>query len=314
MTSAYLERVTTPSTSVTSRLLRGFWKQSRYNPVCPATPRLDGQLALVTGGNRGIGLETSRGLAARGAQVLAASRAESRGDVPARFVKLDLSDLESVARCIGGLASDLGDRKLGLLVANAGLWPGRHETSAQGHEIAFATNVLGHHALIRGLLQRGILAPDARVIVVTGDIYIMAYECTPDFEYRGTRRSRLAYCRSKLGNLWFVRELSRRYPELRVYVVHPGVIASELAGGNTGLAGAVKRALMLSPEAGAQTTLFCASQPGLVSGAYYHNTQGRMELRDDDPAYDARKAEALWTTLEELAQPFLRAHVTQSPR
>jgi len=126
-------------------------------------------VALVTGGSRGIGLETSRGLASRGAEVVAASRGEALGrsvadDLraafgrPAHFVPLDLSDLASPPVALDRLEGVLGGRRLDLLVANAGLWPLRHRLSAQGHEIAFATNVLGHHALIRGALERGLLA------------------------------------------------------------------------------------------------------------------------------------------------------------
>jgi NAD(P)-dependent dehydrogenase (short-subunit alcohol dehydrogenase family) len=278
------------------------WRQRHRTPRCPDTARVDGALALVTGGGRGIGLETTRGLAARGAEVISASRSHPAADVPARFVPLDLGDLDSVAHCVDAIAEQQGGRPLDILVANAGLWPTRFERSAQGHEIAFATNVLGHFALIQGLIAREILAPDARIVILTGDIYVLADACTPDFEYRGAAGSQLAYCRSKLGNLWLVRELSRRHPELRVCAVHPGVIASELAGPSSGLGAALKNALLLSTEAGAQTSLWCAIWPGLVSGSYYHNTLGRLELRADDPASDEQQAEALWETLEKLAQ------------
>jgi hypothetical protein len=88
--------------------------------------------------------------------------------------------------------------------------------------------------------------------------------------------------------------------------VHPGVIASELGVGNTGIAGAVKRALMISPERGAQTSLFCATQPDLESGTYYHNTLGRVELRPDDPGADDEKARALWELVEGLVGSFSR--------
>jgi len=296
-----------PPTLLPFRLWRCLWRQSRLSPRCPATPRLDGVRALVTGGGRGIGLETTLGLAARGAEVFTSSRRAPGADVPATFVELDLGDLVSVVGCSDALGVGLADRKLDILVANAGLWPARFALSAQGHEIAFATNVLGHYALIRGLIEAGRLAENARVVVVTGDIYIMARECTPDFKYRTGRGSQLAYCRSKLGNLWLARELSQRYPALQVYAVHPGVIASELSGGRTGVVGAFKAATMLSLEAGAQTSLFCATQPGLPSGSYFHNTLGRVELRADDPAADGGKASALWELLEGLAGPYLEA-------
>ena len=276
---------------------------------CPAAPRIEGQRALVTGGSRGIGLETSRGLAARGAEVLSAARDATSGEKsvaalrsefgrPAHFLPLDLGDLESVRAAVDRVAELLPGRALDILVANAGLWPTAHRLSAQGHEIAFATNVLGHHALIRGLLDRKLLAEDARVVVVTGDIYVMARGCSADYAYRGALGGQRAYCRSKLGNLWYVRELAQRHPTLRVHAVHPGVIATDLGSPSTGLSGAVKRAVMISPEEGAQTSLFCATQPGLESGAYYHNTLGRVELRPDDPASDAAGAADLWSLIE----------------
>jgi NAD(P)-dependent dehydrogenase (short-subunit alcohol dehydrogenase family) len=296
---------------VPRRLLRSLWRQAARNPVCPAVPRLDGRIALVTGGSRGIGLATSQGLAARGAEVVTASRNEATGrrvaselratsGVPAHFVALDLADLARIAASLDAIEALLSSRRLDLLIANAGLWPGRHRTSAQGHEIAFATNVLGHHALIRGLIERGRLAEGARIVVLTGDIYVLADDCTSDFSYEGRSGGAIAYCRSKLGNVWYGRALARRHPELRVHVVHPGVIASELGGDRGLVARAMKRIVCLPPEAGAQTPLFCATQPGLESGAYYHNTLGRMELDPADPGADDARAQALWERLETL--------------
>lgn len=304
-----------PSSRALPRIVRSIWRQARVTPRCPAT-RLDGQLALVTGGSRGIGLETSRGLAARGAEVVSAARDPDSGarmvaairdgyDAPSHFVPLDLGDLASTPLALDRLEGLLAGRSLDVFVANAGLWPTRPARSAQGHEIAFATNVLGHAALIRGALQRGLLAEGCRVIVVTGDIYVLARGCTPDFTGRGALGGMQAYCRSKLGNLWYVRELARRERSLRVHAVHPGVVASGLGrardGVRRGLAYAIERAATITPEQGAQTTLFCATQPGLATGSYYHNVLGRMELRRTDPASDPDRAGDLWALLERLA-------------
>lgn len=312
MIADFRDRVThQPPTSVLARLGRSIWRQSARSPMCPDTPRLEGRIALVTGGSRGVGLETSRGLAARGAEVIAASRDANNGEKvaaaietaferPSHFVPLDLGDLAAIERSLDQLEALLSGRQLDILVANAALWPRSYSLSPQGYEMAFATNLLGHHALIRGSLHRHMLADRARVVVVTGDIYIMSRECTANYSYRGMLGGQRAYCRSKLGNLWYARELARRRPSLRVHAVHPGVIASELGVSNTGVAGALKRALMISPERGAQTSLFCATQPGLESGAYYHNTLGRVELRPDDPGADDEKAEALWELVEGL--------------
>jgi len=72
---------------------------------------------------------------------------------------------------------ELSGGSVDLVVANAGLWPQRHALSKQGHEAAFATNALGHHGPVRALEESGLLANDATVVLMTGDIYIMASAC-----------------------------------------------------------------------------------------------------------------------------------------
>ena len=161
-------------------------------------------------------------------------------------------------------------------------------------------NLLAHFALRRELQRLGVLAA-GRVVVLTGDIYILASQCTPDYRWSGPLGGMLAYCRSKLGNLWISAELARRCPELEVRTVHPGVVASNL-GGKAGAVGSwIKRQIMISPQQGAQLPLLCATQPGLESGGYWHNVHGRMRLAPEDPARDAASAAKLWETCEALA-------------
>jgi retinol dehydrogenase 12 len=307
----FARRSTTPPRLLPARLRRSIWRQSRSNPRCPSTPRLDGKLALVTGGNAGIGLEISRGLVRRGAELVIAARnpvtsrqacetLSREAHAGVRHLPLDLADLDSIVAAAKQLSRLLSGRAVDILVANAGVWPQQYSTSAQGHEIAFATNTLGHHVLIRRTLDQGLLLDKGRVVVLTGDIYIRANECSSEFEYRGARGGALAYSRSKLGNLWFMRMLQQRYPALQACAVHPGVIDSGLGGESGQFASFVKRKLMLDVEAGAQAPLWCATQP-IERGAYYHNTMGRIELAQDDPAADDRKAEALWQRLEALS-------------
>ncbi len=312
----YANRTTTPSTWLPLRLGRAIWRQGARTPRCPDTPRLDGKLAVVTGGNAGIGLEISRGLAKRGAEVIIAARGASTAAEACdqiaretgssiRYLPLDLSNLDSVVTATENLLALVRDRAVDILVANAGIWPQDYAASAQGHEIAFAVNILGHHVLVRRLLDRGLLR-DGRVVILTGDIYIRARECTSDFAYQGSRGGGLAYSRSKLGSLWFAGELQRRHPALQVYVVHPGVVASGLGGGaSSGFGAFMRRTMLIDAKAGAQTPLWCATQPNLVRGAYYHNTMGRIELPQQDPAADAQKASTLWARLEELSTPFV---------
>lgn len=285
--------------------------------ACPKTPRLDGKLAVVTGGNAGVGFEIGRGLARRGADLVIASRdpvsalaacdsiARETGARP-RWVPLDLSDLDSVVRTSDRLHDFARGRCFDIFVAGAVARPRDHEWSAQGHEIAFAVNTLGHHLLARRLLDGGLLE-GARVVVLTDDVYIRANECTPDFFYRGPEGGLMAYARSKLGSLWFAAELQRRYPTLEVAVVHPGVIANDLDGELSGFGTSVVRALMIDAAAGAQVPLFCATQPGIVRGGYYHNTMGLVRLRSPDPAADRVRAARLWHRLEGLSFGFREA-------
>lgn len=293
-----------------SRLLRvlgASWRQAARTRRCPDTPRLDGALAIVTGATAGIGFEISRGLAQRGAELVLPCRSRAKGEAvaarlapaKAHLVDLDLEDLDGVPACADAIAGATAGRPVDVLVENAGIWPRRYATTRQGHEIAFGVNVLAHFALRRALHEAGLL-PTTRVVVVTGDIYVLASDCTPDFVWRGARGGLQAYCHSKLGNLWIAAELQRRLPALTVHAVHPGVVATGLGGSAGALAGALRRRLMIDAEQGAQTPLGCATQPGLARGGYFHNVYGRLELPPDDPARDAARAARLWETCEAL--------------
>jgi NAD(P)-dependent dehydrogenase (short-subunit alcohol dehydrogenase family) len=301
------------------RLTASVWRQRARSLVCPATPRLDGRSALVTGGSEGVGLGTCRGLLQRGARVWMASRSQAKGEraceqlrselgaaARVEFLPLDLSDLDRVRSFAADLGARLGGDPLDLLVCNAGLWPRRHRLSAQGHELAFATNVLGHHLLIRHLVPRALRA-GARVVAVTGDIYILAGGCTPDYAYAGPLGGMQAYCRSKLGNIWLAQELQRRHPELRVRIAHPGVVATSLGGERRGVAAAVSRRLLLDVDRGAQATLVCATRDDLPPAAYLHNTLGIVRFAERDRASDARLAARLWERCEALCRGYLLA-------
>lgn len=279
--------------------------QARRTRRCPEAPRLDGKLAIVTGATGGIGLEIARGLARRGAELILPCRNREKGaqvadEIGARSVAMDLEDLDSVRAGAEALAGIAAGRRFDLLVENAGVWPQRYAVTRQGHEIAFGVNVLAHFVLRQQLQARGLLS-EARVVVVTGDIYILQSECTPDSVWKGAAGGMLAYCRSKLGNLWIAGELLRRFPQLRVYVVHPGVVATNLGGDAGAVGNWFKSRSMIPPELGAQTPLVCASQEGLVNGGYYHNVHGLMRLPDSDPARDSDAARRLWDFCEGLA-------------
>lgn len=298
---------TAPPANRPLRILGCMVGQGARTLTCPPAAVLAGKTALVTGGTRGIGAGICKGLADRGAQVIAAARSDSRGAdrTPGpetgrrpEFVHLDLADLRSVPRAVRDIEVLCKGRPLDLLCANAGISPKRYSLSAQGHELGFAVNCLGHHALIRALLSAGLLAPDARVIGTTGDIYVLATDCSAEYRYRG--RGVMAYCRSKLGNLWQYQALAEQQPSLTVMAVHPGVVATALEGPLSGLVGAAKRRFMISPELGAQATLIAATQ-AVPSGTYLHNTRGVVQLPPGDSGLDADRRWRFWEQLEDLA-------------
>jgi len=285
----------------------------RRTPCCPDEPSLTGKSALVTGATGGIGVETARGLLARGATVLIGCRSQTKGESVAdrisaspaerarvAIVPMDLASLRTIGPAVDTTARYLDGKKLDILLENAGIWAQHYAVTSEGHEITFGTNVLGHFALRRALLSAGLLAPAARVVVVTGDIYILVSSCSADFVWHDGTGARLAYCRSKLGNLWIASELARRHPTLEVYVVHPGVIASGLGGDHGAVDRWFRSRVMLDAKRGAQMSLICATQPGLVRGGYYHNSRGLMLLDSRDPARDSVQAAQLWNTCEAL--------------
>ncbi len=281
-------------------------QKSKVEP-CPDLPRLDGKTALVTGVTSGIGKETARGLLQRGARLIMLCRNSEKAEVTKQQfiaegldgdaimpVQGDLSDLDSISRALADISRRLKGRQIDILVENAGIWARNYGQTKQGLEISFGTNVLGHFALRRGLMK-GLLSAHARVIVLTGDIYVMADDCTPNFRWRGAFGGMQAYNRSKLGNFWIARELQRRHGHLNVFIVHPGVVATALGGNYGSLAERMKRRVFITPRDGAQTTLMCATQDDLSHGSYYHNVHGETELDNADPAMNDMAAARLWT-------------------
>jgi len=282
------------------RLLRCMIGQGALTYTCPSTPRLDGKLALVTGASRGIGAEIAKGLVSRGASVINCSRSVNDSDIqfgqskPSILpIQTDLGSLRSIGAAIKNLTIRLGDAKIDLVVANAGIFPNEYSETENGFESAFAVNCLGHFALLSGLMRAGLLAQRARVVGTAGDIYIMADDCSSNF--KGTAQQ--LYCRSKLGTMWMYLEMARRFAQFDTVIVHPGVVDSGLSGANTP---ALVRRLMISSELGSQASLIAATQPDIINGCYFHNTRGLLKLGETDAATDTIRSKAFWELLEKI--------------
>jgi NAD(P)-dependent dehydrogenase (short-subunit alcohol dehydrogenase family) len=209
--------------------------KTKAPPNIPAS--LDNKLAIITGGNSGIGLETARHLSKLGCEVIILCRnAEKGSDVALQLntfnesigsegkccvIVLDLANLNSVKTCAAELRTKLNGRCINFFICNGGIMMQPYSKSAQGHEIHFATNHLGHFALVGCLLDL-LRASSSRIVVVTGDIALLADDASCDFQYSDS--GLMAYCRSKICNQSFALQLHERYGGdlTRVYCVHRG--------------------------------------------------------------------------------------------
>ena len=293
-------------------------------------PDQGGRTALVTGANSGLGLQTARALAIAGATVLLGCRdAERAGRARERIradateaevevVALDLSDLASVRRAAEQVVAR--PEPLDLLINNAGVMaPPRRET-ADGFELQFGTNHLGHFALTGGLIEKLLAAPAPRVVNVASAAHRAGRIDFDDLNWEHGYSRWPAYGRSKLANLLFTLELSRRAEAAGAGLVaaaaHPGYASTNLqtSGPGTGPLGVVVKPvawvsnlfLGQSDAMGALPTLYAATAPG-VEGDDFFGPGGVGEMRGhptrvgrSSRAADAEVAARLWDVSEEL--------------
>lgn len=249
-----------------------------------ASGDLEGRTYVVTGANTGIGLATVEDLARRGGRVVLACRSAAKtqpvidelraatGNDALEHLPLDLADLDSVR----GAVSTLRERgePIDVLVANAGV-AGQRGQTAQGFELAFGINHLGHFLLITELLDLLRAAAPARVVVVSSDSHYAAKGLDVAALRRPTRTitGMREYERSKLANVLFAQELARRVAadEVAVHALHPGVIASDIWRRIPWPIRPLMTARMRTTEEGARTSLWCATSDDLVgqTGGYY---------------------------------------------
>ena len=270
---------------------------------------LDGKLFLITGANTGIGRATATDLASRGGRVIVACRSEAKatpvieeirsqtGNEAVEFIALDLADISSVKACAAELVKR-GD-PIDVLINNAGL-AGSKGLTADGFELAFGTNHLGHFALTTGVLELLKAGGPARVVTVSSEAHFR----TDGIDYDAVRTpadSMTAfgeYARSKFANVLFSQELARRTvgTGITTYALHPGVIASDIWRKVPWPLRKLMTLRMKSTEQGAQTSLWCATAPELASasGLYYDD---RKELAANAKATPELGAE-LWERSE----------------
>jgi NAD(P)-dependent dehydrogenase (short-subunit alcohol dehydrogenase family) len=287
-------------------------------------PQQHGRTAIVTG-TGGLGFEDSLALARAGASVVVAGRNADKGaealsriraTVPSaqvRFEQLDLASLVSVA----AFAARISERHepVDMLINNAGVMvPPRRQVTADGFELQFGINYLGHFALTAHLLP--LLRQGARVVSLSS---VAARAGNIDFENLNSTRSYAAmkaYSQSKLACLMFALELQRRSDamgwDVQSSASHPGVARTDLLHNGPGRRSATGLARTLLPflfqpaDRGALPTLYAATAPDAAGGAYY-GPDGIAEVRGyptlakvPAQALDQVVAARLWQVSEEL--------------
>jgi NAD(P)-dependent dehydrogenase (short-subunit alcohol dehydrogenase family) len=275
-------------------------------------PDQSGRTAIVTGANSGIGLVTARELARAGARVIMACRDVSKGIAAAAKVTgdvevraLDLTDLASIHEFADSITDDVH-----LLINNAGVMATPLRRTTDGFELQFGTNHLGHFALTGLLLPR----VRDRVVTVSSTVHWVGRINLDDLNWERRRYFRWpAYTQSKLANLLFAFELTRRLTAagsaVRATSAHPGYASTNLQSHTESPLDFVmsigNRLVAQSPSMGALPTLYAAvadvpsgsfAGPGGVTGQHGHpKLVGRSKA-----ARDPDVARALWDRSEEL--------------
>ena len=290
-------------------------------------PDQSGRVAVVTGASGGIGLETASVLARHGATVMLACRDMTKaktaserlrseaGHADVRVVRLDLATLASVREAAEEIRSACP--RLDLLINNAGVMTPPYQRTADGFELTFGTNHLGHFALTGLLLDRLLAAPGSRVVTVSSIAHARGVMAFDDLQYdRGYDAGR-AYAQSKLANLLFSYELQARLAAAgaatTALAAHPGVVKTELWRTSS----LVERVLIspwLRPlnflvvqdaAMGALPSVRAATDPAARGGEYYGPSRpsgtGYPVAVDSSPgSHDTVAQHRLWEVSEQL--------------
>lgn len=276
---------------------------------------LEGKNVFITGCNSGIGKETARVLAMRGARILGTARTHAKaaealafiGATKSRGFACELADPASLRACVAAVHSD--GAKLDAIICNAGIMALPTLQQAFGVELQLFTNHIGHFILVTGLLEK--LADDGRVVMLSSSAHRRAPAVGIELDNLSGARNYApwtAYGQSKLANLLFAKELARRFAQTgetkrTANAVHPGVIATNLTRHMNPVARGVWSAaaplLLKNEQQGAATTCYVAVHPQVAStsGEYFAdcNVAPHRKIADD-----VELATKLWTASEEI--------------
>ncbi|HYT33204.1 MAG TPA: SDR family oxidoreductase [Thermoanaerobaculia bacterium] len=260
-----------------------------------------GQTVLVTGATSGIGLETARALAKKGARVVVGARDARRGQAVvdeiaagggrAELLEIDMASLALIRKAADRFSA--AHSKLDVLVNNAGTAVSGRRLSADGHELTWATNFLGPFLLTRRLLSFLKKSETPRVVNVGSEGHRAGRIDWDNLELERGYSTFRAYANSKLALALFTRELARREPGVAAVVMHPGGIATKIWGAAPRPISWILNLVLPSAAKGAAPVVRLASAPDLarVTGRYFNR------FREAVPSAAARNdadAARLW--------------------
>jgi NAD(P)-dependent dehydrogenase (short-subunit alcohol dehydrogenase family) len=292
-------------------------------------PDLSGKTILVTGGNSGIGYEAARVFARKGAHVVLACRDVQKAhaardaitsegpQASVEAMEIDLASLASVRAFAQAYRSR--HQRLDVLCNNAGVMALPYRKTADGFEMQFGTNHLGHFALTGLLLDLILQTPAARVVTVSSGAHRMGRIRFADLQWGRRYRKWAAYGQSKLANLLFAYELQRRLDGAKATAIsvacHPGYAATNLQLAGPRMAGSsvmeallqfLNRLVAQNAEMGALPTLYAATAPDVRGGDYFGpDGLGEMrgyptKVRSSARSRDREAAGKLWEISEKL--------------
>lgn len=292
-------------------------------------PDQSGKTVIITGANSGLGYESALALAGKGARVVLACRDQAKGRTaveqitaahPRATVALMALDLCSLA-AIRAFSDEVLARfpRIDVLINNAGVMALPYRTTADGFEMQFGTNHLGHFALTGHLLERLNATPGARVVTVSSGFHRLGRIRFDDPHWQRGYRRWPAYGQSKLANLLFAYELQRRLQAAGAGTIsvaaHPGYAATNLQAAGPRMQGSsllervtdFGNALFAQSAAlGALPQLYAATAPGVQGGDYY-GPDGLGEMRgfpkrvtSNARSLDQDAARRLWELSERL--------------
>jgi NAD(P)-dependent dehydrogenase (short-subunit alcohol dehydrogenase family) len=275
---------------------------------------MNGKICLVTGATAGMGAVTARASARQGATVILIGRNPAKGAATVGHIRQQtgnpavefmLADL-SVQGDVRRLAQQFESRhpRLDVLVNNAGATFGRRQETVDGLEMTLALNHLAYFLLTNLLLDALQAGAPARIVNVSSFAHKLARINFDDLQGRRRYVGWQAYGQSKLANVLFTYELARRLAGTGVTAnaLDPGLVATDFGLRDAGIVGRSKRLLnvfALSPEEGAQTSIYLATSPEVegITGKYFTKCKA---IRSSKASYDEIAAGRLWRVSAEL--------------